>query len=56
MQDSVILKPTFHGAGLRVDWAVPDRLRWILFVALYAVFANVPYWISSRFLGLMPLG
>jgi hypothetical protein len=33
-----------------------DQARWLLFVFLYAVLANVPYWIASHWLGLLPIG
>lgn len=33
-----------------------DHARWLLFVVFYAVFANVPFWTASHWLGLLPLG
>lgn len=38
----------------RLDRA--DRWLWLLFVANYAVFANLPLWIASHWLGILPVG
>jgi hypothetical protein len=56
MPTSAVLRSMVQPTRLHADWAVSDQVPWILFVAFYAGFANLPYWIASRFLGLMPLG
>jgi hypothetical protein len=33
-----------------------SNLRWSIFVALYAVLANIPFWAASHWLGLAPVG
>jgi hypothetical protein len=38
------------------NWNLGESVHCLLFVLLYAVLANVPYWAASRWLGLLPLG
>jgi hypothetical protein len=38
------------------NWQYADQSRWLSFVLFYVVLANIPYWIASRWLGLLPLG
>jgi hypothetical protein len=33
-----------------------SHLRWSIFVTLYAVLANIPFWVASHWLGLAPVG
>lgn len=33
-----------------------EHVRWLIFALFYAVAANVPFWIASRWFGLLPLG
>jgi phosphoglycerol transferase MdoB-like AlkP superfamily enzyme len=36
--------------------ASSNHAHWLLFVAFYAVFANIPFWAASHWLGLLPIG
>jgi hypothetical protein len=33
-----------------------ERILWLLYVVFYAIVANVPFWVVSRWFGLLPLG
>src|SRR5271167_4471752 len=37
-------------------WRLSYHKHWIVFAALYALGANIPYWVASRTLDLLPLG
>jgi len=40
----------------RERWRQCDHAHWIVFAALYGLAANIPYWVASRTLDLLPLG
>jgi phosphoglycerol transferase MdoB-like AlkP superfamily enzyme len=37
-------------------WKCSDRANWLLFVAFYAIFVNVPLWVANHCFGLLPIG
>ena len=45
-----------RAAGLQSAFESYGPLRWVSFVAFYAIVSNVPYWAASRWIGLLPLG
>jgi hypothetical protein len=38
------------------DWKRTGHTPWLFFVFFYAILANIPFWIASYWLGLLPLG
>jgi phosphoglycerol transferase MdoB-like AlkP superfamily enzyme len=50
-------KPSSEPASIfRPGGRYADSFRWILFLSFYAVLANLPFWIASRYLGILQNG
>ena len=56
MSARCLVLPTPGGPRWASDAQGRNHIRWLFFVVFYAIVANVPFWIASRWFGLLPLG